>query len=121
MLCNEELVVVVLLERSMTRIRIGEPPLLRISPSGPSGTADLPLGGPCSSPRVTPEAHPSQPRTDPPISLGRQVLGFSDDTSQIGEGGWLSGATVAPWLWKIPKHLKTCEPSEHPHGEGNLF
>ena len=38
--------------------------------------------------RVALEAHP--PHADPPVDLVRQVWGFSDGASQIGEIGYLA-------------------------------
>ena len=72
----------------MTRIRIGEPLLPRMSSSGPSGAADLPSGGRTASACSAPEAHP--PRADPPVDLVRKVWGFSDGASQKGEGSCLA-------------------------------
>ena len=55
-------------------------PGLQVQPTCLRAAAQLPL--------VTPEAHP--PRMDPPVDLGRQVWGFSNGASRIGEGGCLA-------------------------------
>ena len=72
---------------SMSRIRVREPLLHRISLSGPSGAADSPSGG-CTAPACS--AWSSSPRADLPVDLVRQVWGFSHGASQIGEGGRLA-------------------------------
>ena len=66
---------------------IGEPLLPRISLSRSTGTADTCFMAVVQLPRVTTEDHP--PRLDLPVGLIRPVWDFSDDGSQIGEGGFL--------------------------------
>ena len=74
----------------MSRIRLAESLLPRISPPGPVllQVQHSCLRAVVQLPRVTPEAHP--PRTDPPTNLGRQVWGFSNGAFKIGEIGCLA-------------------------------